>query len=72
MLRSKQAKLALQLLQQEPQPEYHDWHKQMADAYAALQQPKLARQYQQQAEALAISQQLEHWEYQELEPGTYR
>lgn len=72
LLKKQQAKLALQLLQQVPQPEYHDWHKQMADAYAALQQPKLARQYQQQAEALVISQQLEHWEYQELEPGTYR
>lgn len=72
LLKKQQAKLALQLLQQAPQPEYHDWHKQMADAYAALQQPKIALQYQQQAEALAISQQLEAWEYQELEPGTYR
>lgn len=72
LLKKQQAKLALQLLQQAPQPEYHDWHKQMADAYAALQQPKLALQYQQQAEALVISQQLEAWEYQELEPGTYR
>lgn len=72
LLKKQQAKLALQLLQKAPQPEYHDWHKQMADAYAALQQPKLALQYQQQAEALAISQQLEAWEYQELEPGTYR
>lgn len=72
LLKKQQAKLALQLLQQVPQAEYHDWHKQMADAYAALQQPKLARQYQQQAEALVISQQLEPWEYQELEPGTYR
>lgn len=72
LLKKQQAKLALQLLLQAPQPQYHDWLKQMADAYAALQQPELARQYQQQAEALAISQQLEPWEYQELEPGTYR
>ena len=72
LLKKQQAKLALQLLQQMPQQGYHDWHKQMADAYAALQQPGLALQYQQQAEALAISQQLEAWEYQELEPGTYR
>ncbi len=72
LLKKQQAKQALQLLQQQPQPEYHDWQKQMADAYAALQQPELARQYQQQAEALVISQQLEPWEYQELEPGTYR
>ncbi len=72
LLKKQQAKLALQLLQQAPQPEYHDWHKQMADAYAALQQPALALQYQQQAEALVIAQQLETWEYQELEPGSYR
>lgn len=71
LLKKQQAKLALQLLQQAPQPRYHDWHKQMADAYAALQQPELARQHQQVAEGLAISQQLEAWEYQELEPGTY-
>ena len=72
LLKKQQAKLALQLLQQQPQPGYHDWHKQMADAYAALQQLELSRQYQQQAEVLAVSQQLEAWEYQELEPGTYR